>query len=523
MTSFDFIIVGAGTAGCVLAARLSADPNRRVLLLEAGGGDRHPHIRIPAAFSKLFKTKRDWAYSTEPERELDGRRLYIPRGRMLGGSSSMNAMIYIRGNRADYDGWSESGCPGWSYDEILPLFLESENQEWGASAFHGAGGPLDVADLRSPNPLTLAFLDAAVEKGYSRNSDFNGASQEGVGLYQVTQRNGARWSAARAWLAPSMRRANLRVQTGALSTRVLCSAGRAIGVEYQRNGRIQRVMADSEVILSGGAINSPHLLLLSGIGAADDVRSAGLEVTSDLPGVGRNLQDHPVAGMMWSSTQPVSLASAESIANAARFLFLRRGPLTSNVAEAGGFLRLTDELDAPNLQFHFAPVYFQEHGFVRPEGHGYSLGATLISSRSRGRVRLRTGDPSDHPIIEGNYFHDGRDMSDILEGLRRVREIGEADAFARYRGHEVLPGSDARSTSELEEHVRKTAEMIYHPVGTCRMGADEMSVVDPQLRVRGVEGLRVVDASIMPVIVRGNTNAATVMIAEKGAKMILSG
>jgi choline dehydrogenase len=511
---YDVVIVGAGSAGCLLAERLSADPARRVMLLEAGGRDNKLEVRIPAAFYKLFKSKVDWAFSTEPQAHLDGRRLFVPRGKMLGGSSSINAMIYIRGHRKDYDGWAVAAGPEWSYDAVLPFFRKSEGHERGGDAHHGAGGPLNVADLRLVNPLTYAFLEAAESLGIPRNDDFNGTGQEGVGCYQVTQKNGGRWSAADAFLRPALSRPNLQVETGAQTTRVLFDGRRATGVEYVRNGRSRHVAA-GQVILSAGAIGSPQLLMLSGIGPADELARHRIAVVADSPGVGGNLQDHAVCGVATASTQPVSLDTAETIGNLLRFLLKRQGPLTSNVAEAGGFVRTRPELDAPDLQFHFAPCWFVDHGFVKPPGSGYSVGATLITPKSRGRITLRSSDPYAAPMIDGNFFSEDDDMTTMLAGIRLSRRIARAAAFDAWRGGEYLPGDGAQSDDELRAHVRATCEMLYHPAGTCRMGSDEASVVDPHLRVRGVDNLSVIDASVMPTIVRGNTNAPTMMIAER--------
>ena len=520
--TYDYIIVGAGSAGCVLAHRLSEASDCRVLLLEAGERDRRKEIRIPAAFSKLFKTSCDWAYSTEPEPHLDNRRLYIPRGRMLGGSSSMNAMIYIRGNRADYDAWRDSGCDGWSYDDVLPFFKRAEHQERGASEYHGTDGPLNVADPRCVNPLSRAFVDAGVEAGLQRNDDFNGQSQEGVGFYQLTQKNGARHSVADAYLRPALARPNLHVRTGALVSRIVFERERATGLEYVERGRQLHARAEREILLCGGAINSPQLLLLSGVGPAGESRRHGISVVTDLQGVGQNLQDHPVVGVMYGVTKPVSLASAESIANIARFLLFKAGPLTSNVAEAGGFVRTASGSGPPDLQFHFAPVYFQEHGFVKPEGHGLTIGATLIAPQSRGRITLRLSDPTQPPRIEGNYLARAEDLRVLLDGIRLAREIAHAPAMRDLRGRDVPPGSESATGNALTGYVRKTAELLYHPVGTCRMGNDSMAVVDPSLRVHGLSGLRVIDASVMPSITRGNTNAPTIMIAEKAANLLVT-
>jgi choline dehydrogenase len=518
--SFDFIIVGAGSAGCVLAGRLTEDPDVRVLLLEAGMAREPLASRVPAAFSRLFRTRHDWAFRGEPEPSLDRRSLYIPRGKMLGGSSAMNAMIYVRGNPADYDRWASLGAAGWSYAEVLPFFLRAEDQARGASALHGVGGPLRVEDLICINPLSTAFVAACVEVGISRNADFNAGSQDGAGFYQVTQTGGRRWSAANAYLFPALGRPNLSVVRGVHVARVVLENGRARGVEYLEGGQRKMSYAHREVAITAGAIGSPQLLLLSGIGPPDELARHGIEAAVKLDGVGRNFQDHPFAGISYQCKQPVSLLNAETLGALIRYVFARRGPLTSNVAEAGAFVRSSPGLTAPDIQFHFAPVFFLEHGFRRPKGHGFSIGPTLVAPTSRGSLRLGSSDPTAPPIITSNALSQPSEMGALVAGLRLAREIGRAAAFDAYRGAEVWPGEVAASDADLEKHVRATAELLYHPCGTCKMGNDELAVVDSELRVRGVEGLRVADASVMPVIPRGNTNAPTIMIAERLAELL---
>jgi choline dehydrogenase len=519
-TEFDFVIVGAGSAGCVLAAKLSENAKTRVLLLEAGTAERPFASRVPAAFSKLFKTRHDWAYFTEPEPELGGRRLYVPRGKLVGGSSAMNAMIYIRGNALDYDEWAAGGADGWSYAEVLPFFEKAEDQARGKLPGHGVGGPLRVEDLVCKNPLSSAFVDACAEVGIAKNDDFNGRTQDGAGFYQVTQKGGCRWSAADAWLFPALGRANLSAFRGAHATRILFDKGRATAVEYVRGGQKSVARAGREVILAAGAIGSPQLLLLSGVGPADDLGRLRIPVVADLPGVGRNLMDHPIAGVAYACKEPISLLNAEGLGALARYLFSKNGPLTSNVAEAGAFVRSTPDLPAPDLQYHFAPAFFVEHGFVKPPGHGFSLGPALVTPKSRGHLALASTDPFAPPRIVGRHMSEGADMKAMVEGLKLARRILGAAAFDRYRGAEFLPGAQAKTDSDLEAHVRATAELLYHPAGTCRMGKDAMSVVDPMLRVQKVEGLRIADTSVMPVVTRGNTNAPTLMIAERLAAWI---
>jgi choline dehydrogenase len=517
---YDYVIVGAGTAGCVLASRLSEDSAVRVLLLEAGPADRKAHIHVPAAFSKLFKTAVDWQYHTEEQVHLNNRRLYWPRGRVLGGSSSINAMIYIRGHPSDYDGWKALGNAGWGYADVLPYFKKAEDQERLHTEYHGRGGPLHVADLRCVNPLTRVFLSACGDRGITSNDDFNGACQQGAGLYQVTQRGGQRHSTAAAYLRPARRRRNLTIRTQALATRILLEGRRAIGVEYLLGGKTEQARAEVEVILSGGSINSPHLLLLSGIGPADHLRSLGIAVSVNLPGVGQNLQDHLLTGVSYACTQPISLDRAENLANILRYLFLRRGPLTSNIGEAGAFVESTTQTGVPGLQLYFAPAYFIQHGFLRPPGYGFSIGACPLRPFSRGEIRLRSTDPREPPAIQPRYLEDPRDLDLLVEGLQLARWIAASAAFDPHRGPEYLPGEKVQTDGELREHIRRWAETLYHPVGTCKMGADPLAVVNDRLQVHQLQALRVVDASVMPTLPGGNTNAPTIMIAEKAADLI---
>lgn len=523
---YDYVIIGAGSAGCVLANRLSVDPRVKVLLLEAGGPDTRREVHIPAAWVKTLKTEVDWEYYTEPQDHVNGRRMLWPRGKTLGGSSAINAMIYIRGNRWDYDHWAELGNEGWSWDEVLPYFKKMENNARGADDYHGVGGPWNITDAGFVNPMTRAFEDAAVNRGILRTADFNGPMQIGVGFYQVNQKNGARHSAADAYLKPILDRPNLTVVTHAHATKIVFEGKRAVGVAYQENGMPREARAEREVLLSGGAINSPQLLMLSGIGAADELRALGLDVVMDLPGVGQNLQDHLIGGVLYHALKPISLANALKPHNLIQYLLFRRGMLLSNVAEGGAFIQLEPNPSAPYLpdvQYHFGPAFFVDQGQTPIEGHGFALGALVLRPKSRGWIKLRSADPLAPPIIQPNYLSDseGHDLRLTLKGMRLAREILQAYPFDRYRGAEFLPGAHVQNDEDMAAYLRERAETLYHPVGTAKMGHDPLAVVDESLKVHGVEGLRVVDASVMPVICSGNTNAPTMMIAEKAADMVL--
>jgi choline dehydrogenase len=518
--SYDYLIIGAGSAGCAIAHRLTENAEVSVLVLEAGGRDRKKEITIPAAFFRLFNGPCDWAYYTEEQSRLNHRRLYWPRGKVLGGSSSMNAMLYVRGNRRDYDSWRELGNDGWDFSAVLPYFKKAEHQERGRSEYHSVGGPLNVADPRSANPLSHIFVEAGVEIGLSRNPDFNGAEQDGVGLYQVTQKRGQRHSASAAYLKPALSRPNLTVRVNAQATRLLIENGRAMGVEYVCDGKLERAGVAGEIILCGGAVNSPQLLMLSGIGPAAHLKKLGIPVVMDLPGVGQNLQDHLYLAVTYRCTRPITLAGADTKRNILNYLLFRKGPFTSSISEAGGFIRTRAGLATPDLQFHFDPVYHVNHGLTKQEEHGFTIGPTLIRPRSRGHISLRSSDALAAPVIQPHYLSDDEDLIVLMEGVKLAREIAHAAAFDAYRGEERLPGAQVQGDKELCEFIRQQAETIYHPVGTCKMGDDQTAVVSSRLRVHGMENLRVVDASIMPTIIGGNPNAATIMIAELAADFI---
>jgi choline dehydrogenase len=524
--SYDYLIVGAGSAGCVLANRLTEDASVRVLLLYAGPPDDADEIKIPAAFANLFKTRWDWNYETVPQKHAGGLRAFWPRMKALGGCSSMNAMIYIRGNRADYDGWRRDfGAVGWDYEDVLPYFRRAETNSRLRAPFHGTDGPLHVEDRRYTHELTDAWVAAALATGMPANDDVNGADQYGAGRYQVTCRRGKRWSTADAYLRPALSRPNLTVRSSAMVTKVLTDGTRAIGLAYTSEGEEHTVFTDGEVILSGGSINSPQLLMLSGIGPAAHLREVGINVVVDLPGVGENLHDHPATPILWRTKGTTDIAVDH--VNPARLVQWQatgRGPLSSNIGEGGGFLATRSSLTAPDIQYHVAPTGFYDNGLREAAGRMFTGAATLVDVASRGRLRLRSANPHWKPEIDPAYFAEPVDTDAMIAGLRRLVDIAHQSPLARYLDGAYLPSDvDKMSDSQWREHIETWTQTLYHPVGTCAMGITEMSVVDPELRVHGVDNLRVADASIMPRVVRGNTNAPTIMIGEKAADLIRQG
>lgn len=512
---YDYIIVGAGSAGCVLANRLSADPGLRVLLIEAGPADTRREIGIPAAFPNLFRTECDWRYATVAQPTLDQRSVYLPRGKTLGGSSSTNAMVFQRGHRVDFEHWAERGNVGWGWPDVLPYFKRMETWTGPGSPLRGTGGPMAVEPLRDPNPLTRAFIAAAEANGIARAADYNGETMDGVSAAQVTQRRGRRWSTADGYLKPVRSRPTLTVRTDVHAARVLLSGERAVGVALSGG---EEVRASREVILAAGAFNSPQLLLLSGIGPAAALRPHDIDVVHDLPGVGRNLQEHAMVVLKFACTTPQSLLAATSLRSLGRYLVLRSGMLASNICEGVCFVRTSPDLPAPDLELAFAPVYYDTDN--PPAQHAFSIAAVCLQPRSTGSVELASRDPLAPPRIDPNFFADRADVDVLVHGMRLGRRIAADAAFGRCRGAELVPGADVSSEAELEQALRRHTETIYHPVGTCRMGTDALAVVDPELKVRGLAGLRVVDASVMPRIVRAHTNATTIMIAEKAADLI---
>jgi choline dehydrogenase len=525
---FDFVIVGAGSAGCVLANRLSADPNIKVALIEAGGRDNSMLIRMPAGSGSILPSRGplNWGFDSAPQERLEGRRLYQPRGRGWGGTSSINGMIYIRGHARDYDHWRQMGLAGWGYRDVLPYFKRAESNDRGADPWHGDAGPLFVSSSRRSSPLYQAFVQAGVAAGYPLTKDFNGWRQEGVGLYQFTIRDGERASASASYLHPIVGvRSNFAIVSKAHAAKALIEDGRAVGIEYERGRRRNVLYADREVILCAGAFQSPQLLMLSGVGPAQELRKHGVAVLADAPDVGRNLQDHFDVGLVWNCTKPITVYSMTKgwrrLKVGLDYMIARKGPGRVNHLEAGGFVKTRGELDRPDIQLHYFDANFFDHARVRPDRDGFAVHACQLRPESRGEVRLNSPDPFVDPLIDPNYLATETDKRTMRDAVRITRRIVEQDALRTYRGAEVRPGPDVRTDSEVDAWIRQTGETIYHPVGTCRMGADPKSVVDAELRVRGVAGLRVVDASVMPALVGGNTNAPTIMIAEKASDMIL--
>jgi choline dehydrogenase-like flavoprotein len=524
---FDYVIVGAGSAGCVLANRLSASGKYSVLLLEAGPRDTNPWIHVPLGYGKLFKEKAvNWMYQTEPEPGLNGRSVFQPRGKTLGGSSSINGLLYIRGQHEDYDRWRQRGNVGWGYDDVLPYFKKAEDQTRGADDFHGTGGPLPVSNLGHPDPISAAFIEAAVEAGIPRNPDFNGASQEGAGFFQTTTKGGRRASAAVAYLRPAKNRGNLHVETSALAERILFEGRRAVGVQYRQTGTSHKARARREILIAGGAFNSPQLLQLSGVGPAELLRQHGIEVVLDAPGVGHDLQDHMQVRVVMRCAQAITLNDivnnpARKILAGLRYAAFRTGPLTIAAGTSGAFFKTNPRLATPDIQIHFLPFSTDKMGEKLHPFSGFTASVCQLRPESRGSIRIGSADPAAPPEIRINYLASEVDRTANVEGLKILRKILNAPALAPYVVEEVDPGAKVTSDEALLAFCRTRGTTVYHPTSTCRMGNDPLAVVDQRLRLRGIEGLRVVDASVMPDLVSGNTNAPVIMIAEKASEMIL--
>jgi choline dehydrogenase len=525
--TFDYIVVGAGSAGCVVAEHLSASGRHRVLLLEAGGRDRNLWIHIPLGYAKLFNNpKVNWLYSSEPEPDLNNRKIIQPRGKVLGGSSSINGLLYIRGQAEDFDHWRQLGNAGWSFEDVLPYFRRAEDQERGADDLHGTGGPLAVSNVSEPHPLSDAFIAASEQAGLPRNDDFNGASQEGAGYFQLTARNGRRCSTAVGYLRPARWRRNLKIVTGALATRVLFSGKRAIGVEYRRGDTTHVAHANAEVILAGGAFNSPQLLQLSGLGPADLLRAHGIDVIADMPGVGADLQDHLQIRMQYRCTEPITMNDVyhswrHRLGAGLRYIVSRKGLLTIGAGYAGGFFRTRSDLATPDVQMHFIIFSADASGAALHPFPGFIASVCQLRPESRGFLRIKSSDPRQAPAIQPRYLSSKFDCDTVVAGMKLLRRIMDQPAMRHYIAEQRAPDPSRTGDADLLAFARETGTTVFHPTSTCRMGSDATAVVDERLRVRGFEGLRVIDASIMPTVVSGNTNAAVVMIAEKGADMIL--
>jgi choline dehydrogenase len=525
--SFDYIVVGAGSAGCALAARLSESGRHSVLLLEAGPQDRNIWIHVPIGYAKLFTDARhNWLYSSEPEPELNGRSIIQPRGKVMGGSSSINGLLYLRGQAEDFDHWRQLGNAGWSFLDVLPYFKRAEDQQRGADDLHGVGGPLAVSDVSEPHRLCDAFIDACAQAGFPRNDDFNGPTQEGAGYFQMTARNGRRVSAARGYLKDARRRHNLRIEPDALATRILFEGRRAVGVEYRRGGATRTARANGEVILSGGAFNSPQLLQLSGVGPADLLRQHGIAVLADMPGVGADLQDHFQVRMAYRCTDRITMNDTVNslplkLAAGLRYMLFRKGMLTIGAGYAGAFLRTSPDVATPDVQFHLIIFSADKIGGNLHPFPGFIVSVCQLRPESRGTVHIKSADPALPPAIQPRYMTAASDRDCMIRGMHLTRRIMEQSAIRRYVAEERLPGPSVTTDEDLLGYARETGTTIFHPTSTCRMGSDKTAVVDERLRVHGLSGLRVADASIMPTVVSGNTNAACVMIGEKCADMVL--
>ncbi|HCT7101482.1 GMC family oxidoreductase [Pseudomonas aeruginosa] len=525
-SSFDYVIVGGGSAGAALAGRLSEDPSITVCVIEAGGRGDGAVVNLPVGAVTMLPTRlNNWAFHTVPQKGLNGRRGYQPRGKVLGGGSAINAMLYIRGHRRDYDEWAGLGCPGWSYSEVLPYFIRSERNTRLGGPWHGQEGPLWVSDIQSDMAYQQRFLDAARQAGFPTTDDFNGAQQEGLGIYQVTQQNGERCSAARAYLLPHLEtRSNLFVETHAMVSRVLIDGDCATGVEFERGGQLHRISARAEVILSAGALQSPQLLMLSGVGPREELERWGIGVVQDSPGVGVNLQDHPDFTFAYRARGTdgfgiSAVGALKMIPQVWRYLRRRRGMLASNFVECGGFLKTRDDLEVPDIQLHFAPAIVMDHARKLATGHGLSCHVCLLRPKSRGTVKLASADFRQPPLIDPAFLEDPDDLDTMVTGYKTTRRLLQAPALASWIDRNLIT-PHVQSDEDIRAMLRSRVDTVYHPVGTCRMGTDADAVVDPQLRVHGVRGLRVVDASIMPTLIGGNTNAPSIMIAEKAADMI---